>query len=126
VSAILQFPAGQAMILISTQAGPATGGSHQHLGLIAERGWVRMDFPFAHSVPSGCQLFIGDNSSIGSKPARTIAFEPVNQYRLQAERFSRLVRGEDAPAFPIELAIANMRVLDALRRSGESRTWEDV
>ena len=42
-SAILEFPAGQATILISTQAGPATGGSHQHLGLIAEKGWVRMD-----------------------------------------------------------------------------------
>ena len=126
VSAILQFPAGQATILISTQAGPATGGSHQYLGLIAEQGWVRMDFPFAHSQPSPCHLFIGDKGSIGSNPVRAIAFEPVDQYRLQAERFSRLVRGEDAPAFPIELAIANMRVLDALRRSAESRVWEDV
>ena len=94
-SAILDFPAGQATILISTQAGPATGGSHQHLGLIAEKGWVRMDFPYAHSVPSPCHLFIGGASSIGSKPAREIAFEPVNQYTLQAERFSALVRGED-------------------------------
>ena len=119
-------PTGQATILISTQAGPATGGSHQHLGLIAEKGWVRMDFPFAHSVPASCHLFIGGTSSIGSSPARAIAFEPVNQYRLQAERFSRLVRRESAVAFPIELAIANMRVLDALRRSGESRGWEDV
>jgi hypothetical protein len=36
------------------------------------------------------------------------------------------VRGERAPAFPLELAIANMRTLDALRRSAESRTWENV
>ena len=126
VSAILQFPAGQATILISTQAGPATGGSHQHLGLIADKGWVRMDFPFAHSVPSSCHLFVGGTSSIGSSPARAIAFEPVNQYALQAERFSRLVRRESAAAFPIELAVANMRVLDALRRSGETRGWENV
>jgi predicted dehydrogenase len=125
-SAMLEFPTGQATILISTQAGPATGGSHQHLGLIADRGWVRMDFPFAHSTPTACHLFIGGKGSIGSKPAREIAFAPVNQYSLQAERFSALVRGAKAPAFPIELAIANMRVLDALRRSGESRTWEDV
>jgi predicted dehydrogenase len=125
-SALLEFSTGQATILISTQAGPATGGSHQHLGLIAERGWVRMDFPFAHSVPTTCHLFIGNNASIGSKPAREIAFAPVNQYLLQAERFSALVRGEQATSFPIELGIANMRVLDALRRSGASRTWEDV
>jgi predicted dehydrogenase len=113
-SAILDFPAGQATILISTQAGPSTGGSHQHLGLIAEKGWVRMDFPYAHSVPSPCHLFIGGPSSIGSKHAREIAFPPVNQYTLQAERFSALVRGENVPAFPIETSIANMRVLDAL------------
>jgi hypothetical protein len=36
------------------------------------------------------------------------------------------VRHESAPAFPIELAVANMRVLDALRRSGETRGWENV
>jgi predicted dehydrogenase len=125
-SAILQFPTGQATILVSTQAGPTTGGSHQHLGLVGDKGWVRMDFPFAHAVPSACHLFVGADGSIGSDPKRTIAFEPVNQYTLQAERFSRLVRGESAPAFPIELAIANMRALDALRRSAESRTWENV
>jgi predicted dehydrogenase len=85
-----------------------------------------MDFPFAHSVPTACHLFIGGAGSIGSKPTREIAFPAVNQYALQAERFSRLVRGEKAQQFPIELAIANMRVLDALRRSAESRTWEDV
>jgi predicted dehydrogenase len=125
-TAILEFPSGQATILISTQAGPATGGSHQHFGLIAEKGWVRMDFPFAHPVPQTCHLMVGGDRSIGQIPARTLAFEPVNQYALQAERFSRLVRGETAQQFPIELGIANMRVLDALRRSGDSRTWENV
>jgi hypothetical protein len=30
------------------------------------------------------------------------------------------------PSFPIELAIANMRVLDALRRSRNSKTFEKV
>jgi predicted dehydrogenase len=125
-SAILEFPTGQANILISTQAGPSTGGSHQHLGLIAEKGWVRMDFPFAHPVPQPCRILIGNERSIGQIPAREMSFEPVNQYMLQAERFSKLVRGEKAESFPIELGIGNMRVLDALRRSGETGRWENV
>lgn len=125
-SIILEFPAGHATILLSTQAGPGTGGSHQHLGLIAERGWARMDFPYAHPVPSPCHIFIGNDKSIGQKHAREIAFEAVNQYALQGERFSRLVRGENVPSFPIELAIANMRVLDAVRRSRDSKAFEKV
>jgi predicted dehydrogenase len=125
-SIVLEFSAGQATILLSTQAGPASGGSHQHFGVIAERGWMRMDFPYAHAVPSPCHLFIGNDKSIGQMHAREIAFEAVNQYALQGERFSRLVRGENVPSFPIELAIANMRVLDALRRSRNSKTFEKV
>ncbi len=125
-SGILEFPTGQATFTVSMQAGPTTGGTHQHLGVIAERGWIRADFPYSHAITSPCHLYIGDHKSIGYHHARALTFEPVNQYQLQAERFSRLVRGEPAPAFPIELAIANMRVLDALRRSRESRTWETV
>lgn len=125
-SAILEFPAGHATILLSTQAGPSSGGSHQHLGAIAERGWIRADFPYAHSVPSPCHLYIGNDKSIGQKYAREISFEAVNQYQLQGERFSRLVRGEKVPSFPIETAIANMRVLDALRRSRDSGRFEKV
>ena len=125
-SAILEFPSGQATILLSTQAGPSAGGSHQHLGAIAERGSIRADFPYAHSVPSPCHLYIGNDKSIGQKYAREISFAAVNQYGLQGERFSRLVRGEKVSSFPIETAVANMRVLDALRRSRESGRFEKI
>ncbi len=125
-SAILEFPNGQAVFTVSMQAGPTTGGTHQHLGVIGERGWIRADFPYSHAITSDCHLYIGDNTSLGFHHKRMLTFEPVNQYQLQAERFSKLVRGQQAPAFPIELAIANMRVIDALRRSRESRTWETV
>jgi hypothetical protein len=77
-------------------------------------------------VPSQCHLFIGNDKSIGQDHAREIAFPAVNQYQLQGERFSRLVRGENVPSFPIETAIANMRVLDALRRSHTSGKFEKV
>lgn len=125
-SAILEFPQGHATLLVSMQTGPDTGGTHQHLGVITDRGWVRADFPYSHAIASPCHLFIGDHKSIGYHHARALTFEPMNQYKLQAERFSHLVRGEKVPAFPIETAIANMRVLDAIRRSQASGTWESV
>jgi len=45
---------------------------------------------------------------------------------LQGEHFSRRVRGEDVPVWPLECAVANMRIIDALYRSGESGQWETV
>jgi hypothetical protein len=77
-------------------------------------------------VPSDCRLFIGHDKSIGTKPTREIMFPVLNQYGLQGERFSRLVRGEAVEQYPLEGAIANMRVIDAVFRSGQTGNWEQV
>ena len=111
---------------VTTQGGPAAGGSHQHFGLVCSRGWARAEFPFAHSTPTSCRLFIGDYKSTGTRPGREITLPAVNQYALQGERFSRLIRGEKATSFPLETALANMRVIDALFRSEQSDGWEPV
>ena len=125
-SAILEFPKGQATLITATQAGPTTGGSHQHLGILGSRGWMRADFPFSHSTPSPCRIYLGDASALGGLPTSEQVFPAVNQYQLQAERFSRLVRGLPARAWPIENGVANLRVIDALFRSRDSGTWEAV
>ncbi|MDE2135255.1 MAG: Gfo/Idh/MocA family oxidoreductase [Alphaproteobacteria bacterium] len=125
-SAILAFPQGHATLTASTQAGPATDGSHQHLGILGSAGWMRAEFPFSHPVPTSCRVYIGDASAIGSLPTRERVFPALNQYQLQAECFSRLVRGETAAAWPIESSVANMRVIDALFRSRTSGAWQSI
>ena len=125
-TAILEFPKGHASFTVTTQGGPDTGGTHQHFGIVGSRGWLRAEFPFSHSIPSVCRLFIGHDKSIGTKPAREIEFPVLNQYALQGERFSRLVRGEAVEQHPLEGAIANMRVIDALFRSARNGGWERV
>jgi predicted dehydrogenase len=125
-SMILEFPGGHASLTTATQAGPTTGGSHQHLGILGTAGWMRANFPLSHSTASPCSIFIGGPSALGGLHTREEQFPAVNQYQLQAERFSRLVLGENVPAWPIENGVNNMKVIDALFRSGQSRTWEKV
>src|SRR5690606_35222251 len=108
-SAILEFPSGQAVFTISMQAGPSGGGSHQHFSVVGSTGWIRAEFPFAHGTPTACRLFVGHDKSVGTKPAREMTFPALNQYSLQGERFSWLVRGENVEQFPLETAINNMR-----------------
>jgi D-xylose 1-dehydrogenase (NADP+, D-xylono-1,5-lactone-forming) len=44
----------------------------------------------------------------------------VDQYRLEAEEFASCLQERRMPRYPIEDAIANMRVLDALQRSARA------
>ncbi len=125
-SAILEFPGGHASLAMMTQAGPTTGGSHQHLGIVGTGGWMRANFPLSHSTASPCSIFVGGPGALGGLHTKEVPFPVVNQYQLQAERFSRLVRGEKARAWPIENGVNNMKVIDALFRSGKTKTWETI
>jgi hypothetical protein len=50
----------------------------------------------------------------------------VDQYRLQSEAFSRAVRTGGTVENAIDVAVGNMRVIDALFRSVESGGWETL
>jgi hypothetical protein len=48
----------------------------------------------------------------------------VNQYTLQTERFSRYLRGEDVPSWPIEDALQTLSIIGALFTSARSGQWQ--
>jgi predicted dehydrogenase len=56
--------------------------------------------------------------------ARVEEFPVCDQYGLQGDAFSRATLGEAPLEFPIEDAVLNMRVIDALFRSAERGSWE--
>lgn len=122
-SAILDFPAGHAAFTVLTQ-----GARQQQVTVLGTGGWIRPELPFTQAPDDfhACRIDIGGDAYPGPFPAETITLDAVNQYTLQAERFSRLVRGEPAPRWPLENAAANMRIIDALFRSGESGRFETV
>ena len=120
-TALLEFPCGHASFYCSTQ-----GSRCQVVQIIGTTGWMRAEVPFAHPPDLPARLLIGSNVAPGTEPDEIVRFEPVNQYRLQAERFGRQIRSATASRWPLETSVANMRVLDAIRRSGESGRWEPV
>ena len=120
-TALLEFPAGHASFFCSTQSS-----RYQMVQIVGTTGWIRAEVPFAHPPDLAARLVIGSNIAPGTEPEEVIRFEPVNQYQLQAERFGRQIRRGAASRWPLETGLANMRVLDAIRRSGESGRWEPV
>ena len=120
-TAALEFPEGHASFFCSMRSS-----RYQMVQVIGTTGWIRAEVPFAHPPDLAARLSVGSNVAPGTEPDEIVRFEPVNQYRLQAERFGRQIRGAAPSRWPLETGAANMRVLDALRRSGDSGRWEPV
>ena len=54
----------------------------------------------------------------------TVTLPVADQYQLQGEAFSRVVRGLEPLVYGIDDAVQNMRIIDAFFRSEKSGKWE--
>jgi len=66
------------------------------------------------------RIFIDDGSDLGGAGIRSEEFTASNQYTLQAHAFAQAILHDEPWLYPIEDAISNMRVIDALFRSAKS------
>ena len=122
-TALLDYGDAHASLTVATQSGTSGWGTHQALSILGTEGWLRCDFPYAHARPTRSHVLVGDLESVGSFPTRTLAFEPVDQYVLQVERFSRLVRGEAVRTWPVEDALSTLETIQALFDSARDGSW---
>ena len=71
-----------------------------------------------------CRIVLDDGRDFLGSGIEVMAFETVDQYTVEAETFSRaILAGKPAPT-PLEDAVANMAVIDAVFRSATSGRWE--
>jgi predicted dehydrogenase len=121
-SALMDFGAGrQLTFTVSTQAVP-----YQRIQVLGAKGRIEVEIPFNAPPDKPTRIFIDDGSLHGDLSARAIEFQTVDQYQLQGEAFSRAIRDAAPHVYGIEDALMNMRILDALRRSETSASWEAV
>ena len=118
-SALMRFPGGQATFACSGQLVP-----FQRMELFGSRGRIQVEIPFNAPPDRACRIVVDDGSALGGLAARVIEFPVVDQYALQADHFSDAIRGRGTVPVPIDDAVANMAVIDALFRSADSARWE--
>ena len=70
------------------------------------------------------KLYMDDGKKLGDASAKVIKIDKADQYQLEGEYFSRVVRGEEKLAYGVEDAIQQARILDAVFRSAKSGRWE--
>ncbi len=125
-TALLDYGDCHASFTVGTQSGPSAWGAHQQFSILGASGWLRCDFPYAHGRPTACRIQVGDHTSAGGIETAAYPFEPVNQYTLQTDRFSRYLLGEAVPCWPIEDALITLRVIEALFASAVDGQWQSV
>lgn len=120
-STILEFAEGRAVFTCSTQLLP-----YQRVVIMGTKGRIEVMIPFNAPPDEPMRVILDTRGELGDAANEVIEIEPCNQYTLQGDAFSKGIREGTPPEFPLEDAVANMRVLDALFAAGESGTWQAV
>jgi predicted dehydrogenase len=112
-SGMLDFGRGTATFTCSTQLA-----SYQRVNIFGTTGRIEIEIPFNAPPDRPCKLW-------HQQPGGTqeIVFDVVDQYTLQGDLFARAILDDTPVPTPIEDAVANMQVLDALVRSAKSAAW---
>jgi predicted dehydrogenase len=118
-SALLDFAPGQAVFTCSTQLVP-----FQRMQVFGAKGRIEIEIPYNIPPDEPSRIFIDDGSQLAGRSARTEEFPIADQYTIQGDEFSRAIQENSDVPVPLENALANMRVIDAVLRSGESGRWE--
>jgi predicted dehydrogenase len=118
-SAILEFPAGQSIFTCSTQLVP-----YQRVQFFGTKGRIEIEIPFNAPPDRPTRLFIDDGSDLFGAGLTTETFPVCDQYTLQGDAFSKAVLDNTEVPVPVEDAIKNMSVIEAIFHSAKSDNWE--
>jgi predicted dehydrogenase len=120
-SAILDYPKGQASFTCATQLV-----SYQRMQILGTKGRIEVEIPFNAPPDQPCRIFIDDGSALGDASAKEETFPVCDQYAIQGDLFSEAIRSGKPVEFPLENAVQNMRIIDAIFRSAKTGGWEKV
>ena len=121
-SALLEFPGGRHLTFsVGTQLA-----GHQRVTIAGTAGRIEVLVPFNAPIDRPSRIVIDSGVDLVGSGAKVEEFATCDQYTLQGDAFSRSIREETPLEFPIEDAIANMKVIEACFRAGRSGRWETV
>ena len=112
-SGILDFVQGTSTFTCSTQLVP-----YQRVNVFGTKGRIEIEIPFNAPPDKPCKMLFQNNEII-----EEIEIEICDQYTIQGDLFSLAVLKNEKVPPPIEDAVENMKVLEAVIRSAEKEEW---
>lgn len=115
-SGILDFGTGTATFTCSTQLS-----YYQRVQIFGTDGRIEIEIPFNAPFDRPTRLWLQQGDRL-----EEIHFEICNQYTVQGDRFSLAILNDSPVPTPLNDAIANMRVIEAVLESGKKNRWVQV
>ena len=112
-SGMLDFGRGTSTFTCSTQLT-----DYQRVNIFGTEGRVEIEIPFNAPSDRPCKMWHQYGTEIDE-----IVLEVCNQYTIQGDLFSQAVLNDTDVPTPLEDAVANMKVIEALVQSAKSGTW---
>ena len=117
-SAILDYPSGHCIFTCSTQVA-----LQQSMRFYGATGRIELEIPFNPPDDRPSRIRIDDGGDLTGSGATVEEFAPCDQYTIQGDLFSRAIREGGSPPVPLEDALKNMAVIDAIVRSAGTGQW---
>ena len=112
-SGVLDFGSGTSIFTCSTQLSP-----FQRVNILGTEGRIEIEIPFNAPPDQRTKIRHQHGSEIDE-----IEFEACDQYTIEADLLSQAIINDTAVPTPLEDAVANMRVIEAVFESGKIGCW---
>lgn len=116
VSGIMEFEQGNATFTASTKIEPA-----QYVEITGELGSIFIPLPFNPGADKKTYIVLTRN-----KTRKKIAIPASNHYRNMGDAFALSVLNNTPVPTPLDDALANMVVIDAVFKSIQQKCWVDI
>ena len=113
-SAMLRFPSGKtSTFTCSTQLMP-----YQQTHIMGDQGQITVEIPVNAPPDEPARITLKTKEK-----SETYDFDPTDQYTLQGDAFSKAILEDLAVPTPLDDAIGNMKVIDAIVASARDKKW---
>jgi len=115
-SGILDFATGTSTFTCSTQIVP-----FQRVNIFGDKGGIEIEIPFNAPPDKPTRLWLQT-----AEKSEEITFDICDQYTIQGDLFSKAILDDTEVPTPLEDALNNMLVIEAVFKSSESGHWVNL
>ncbi len=115
-SGVLDFGRGIATFTCGTQMQP-----YQRVNIFGTLGRIEIEIPFNAPNDRPCRLWLQKGQSV-----EEISFDICDQYTIEADFFAQAILTNGEVFTPLSDAMANMKVIDAVRESAAQGGWIEI